>query len=82
MWGNVKRTGTLVAAKTYSFGNPNVSLNFASATTIPTDVTINLAAGTPSGFANAASRNYAITPSGGSDYSATVRLRYLDTETG
>jgi hypothetical protein len=82
VWGNVKRTGTLVAAKTYSFGNPNVSLNFASATTMPTDVTINLAAGTPSGFANAASRNYAITPSGGSDYSATVRLHYLDTELG
>ena len=58
VWGNVKRTGTLVTGKTYSFGNPNVSLSFASATTMPTDVTINLAAGTPSGFANAIGRNY------------------------
>ena len=82
VWGNVKRTGALATAKSYSFGNPNVSLNFTSATTMPTDVTINLAAGTPSGFANAVSRNYSITPSGGSDYSATVRLRYLDTELG
>ena len=80
VWGNVKRTGTLVTGKTYNFGNPNVSLNFASATPMPTDVTINLAAGTPSGFANAVSRNYAITPNGGSGYSATVRLHYLDSE--
>ena len=82
VWGNVKRTGTLLTGKYYSFGNPNVSLNFASATTMPTDVTINLAAGTPSGFANAISRNYAITQNGGSGYSATVRLHYLAGELG
>jgi hypothetical protein len=82
VWGNTMRTGTLVAAKTYSFGNPNISLNFASANTMPTDVTVHLAQGVPSGFANAASRAYTITPNGGSGYSATVRLRYLDAELG
>ena len=80
VWGNTKRTGALATAKTYGFGNPNVSLNFASVTTMPTDVAINLAAGTPAGFANAVSRNYTITPNGGSGYAATVRLHYLDSE--
>ena len=80
--GNVKRTGTLVTGKSYSFGNPDVLLNLTSVTTMPTDVTINLAAGTPSGFANAVRRNYAITPTGGSGYLATVRLHYRAEELG
>jgi hypothetical protein len=81
LWGNVKRTGTLVTGKAYSFGNPNVSLNFASGT-LPTEITVNLAAGTPAGFTNAVSRSYTLTPTGGSGYAATVRLRYKDVELG
>jgi hypothetical protein len=81
VWGNVKRAGTLVTGKTYSFGNPNVSLNFASGT-LPAEITINLASGAPAGFAKAVGRSYTITPNGGSGYSATVRLCYLDTELG
>jgi hypothetical protein len=81
VWGNTKRTGTLVAGETYSFGNSNVSLNFASGT-LPAEIAVNLASGKPAGFANAASRSYTITPTGGSDYAAAVRLRYLDAELG
>ena len=81
VWGNVKRTGTLVTGKSYSFGNPNVSLNFASATAMPTDITVNLTNAQPANFGGyAVNRSYAITPNGGSDYSATVRLHYLDSE--
>jgi hypothetical protein len=82
VWGNTRRTGTLTVGKVYAFGNPNISLNFASATTMPTDVTINLVAGPPVGFAGAVNRSYTITPNGGSNYSATVRLRYLAGELG
>ncbi len=76
VWGNMRRIGPLVTGTCYGFGNPNVSLNFASGT-LPSEITVNLVPGTPAGFANAVSRSYTITPSGGSDYSATVRLRYL-----
>lgn len=79
VWGNVKRTGALVTAKTYSFGNPNVSLTFASGT-LPTDVTMTIAQSQPSAFTYAITRSYSITPNGGSGYSATVRLHYLDGE--
>jgi spore coat protein U-like protein len=82
VWGSTRRAGTLTAGKVYTFGNPNISLNFASATTMPTDVTINLVAGPPVGFAGAVNRSYTITPNGGSNYSATVRLRYLAGELG
>ncbi|MBX7233026.1 MAG: hypothetical protein K1X65_01495 [Caldilineales bacterium] len=79
VWGNVKRTGTLVTTKTYSFGNPDVSLNFASGT-VPTDVTVNIAQSQPSAFTYAVTRSYTITPNGGSGYAATVRLHYLESE--
>ena len=81
VWGNTKRSGTLVTGKTYSFGNPNVSLNFASGTP-PAEITVNLASGAPAGFAKAVDRSYTIAPNGGSGYSATVRLCYRDTELG
>jgi MYXO-CTERM domain-containing protein len=49
---------------------------------MPTDVTISLVAGAPGGFARAVNRFYTITSNGGSNYSATVRLRYLAGELG
>ena len=79
--GNVTRSG-FSAGSTYNFGNPNVSLNFASGGTLPSSVTVNLAKSAPSGFSNAVQRTYTISQSGGSGFSATLRLHYLDSELG
>jgi hypothetical protein len=75
--GNVKRT-SFSADTAYSFGNSNVSLNFASGGTLPSDVTVNLAKTQPVTYA--VDRTYTITPTGGSGFSATLRLRYKDSE--
>jgi uncharacterized protein len=76
--GNVKR-GAFVAGTSYAFGNPNVSINFASGT-LPTDVTINLVKSAPVDFMTAINRTYTVTPTGGSGFSAALRLHYLDSE--
>ncbi|MBI5651851.1 MAG: hypothetical protein HZC40_15650 [Chloroflexi bacterium] len=79
--GNVSRSG-LVNATTYDFGNGNVELTFTSGTP-PTNVVVNLVKGTaPATLPDAVQRQYTITPTGGSGYAATVRLRYLETELG
>ena len=86
--GNTKRSGPFVAGTAYSFGNPDVTLTFidepasriASIDALPTEVIVNLTSGTPVGFPNAVSRAYTIAATGGSGYSATVRLHYLDSE--
>jgi len=79
--GNVTRAHAFTAGTAYSFGNPDVSLNFTAAGTQPSSVTINMAKTQPANFGNyAVNRNYTITPTGGSGYSATVRLHYLDAE--
>jgi uncharacterized Zn-binding protein involved in type VI secretion len=75
--GNVKRTSFSVGT-TYSFGNPNISLNFASGGTLPTEVTVNLAKTQPVTYA--VDRTYTINQTGGSGFSATLRLRYKDSE--
>jgi hypothetical protein len=76
--GSVKRTVT--PGKSYSFGSPYVTIYFSSTGTI-SDVTVNLAKATPDDFTNAVTRTYTITPTG-SGYTATLRLRYLDSELG
>jgi len=76
--GNVKRTG-IVNGTAYSFGDPLNTIRFDSGTA-PSDVTVNLVKSAPAGFSNSVSRTYTITPFGGSGYSATLRLRYLDSE--
>ena len=86
--GNTERNGPFVAGTIYSFGNSDVTLNFtdappsriASIDALPTEVIVNLTSGTPAGFSNAVSRTYTIVATGGSGYSATVRLHYLDSE--
>lgn len=85
--GNTKRSGTFVAGTPYSFGNQDVMLTFtepvariASIDALPTEVIVNLTSGAPAGFPNAVSRSYTIETEGGSGYSATVRLHYLDSE--
>jgi hypothetical protein len=82
--GNVKRTGTpLPLATNLTFGNPNNLVNFTAAGTQPNDVTFNLVKAAPSGgigFPNAVNRTYTITQNGGSGFSVTLQLHYLDGE--
>src|SRR6185503_11018557 len=82
--GNVKRLGFTGGGSALSFGNPFNSIGFAVGGTLPTDVTINLVKAAPvSGVAlpsPAVQRTYTITPTGGSGFSATLRLHYLDVE--
>ena len=82
--GNTKRSngGVLPTGTALTFGNPNVSINFASVTAL-TDVNINLVKSVPTGtgaFSTAVQRTYTITPTGGGTFSATLRLHYLDSE--
>ena len=78
--GSVRRLGPFAAGTTYSFGNPFVALTFASIGTLPSQVTVTLVKAAPSGLSPAIPRRYKITAGGGSSYSATLRLRYLDSE--
>lgn len=77
--GTVRRTSFTTGAP-YSFGNPDVSINFASATTLPTEVTVTLSKTRPPGFTYAISRTYSIAQTNGSNFLATLRLHYLDGE--
>ncbi len=78
--GNVKRSGFATGGAALSFGNPQNTIQFNTGTA-PVDVTGNLVRSTPAGFpANTVSRTYTITPTGGSAFTATLRLRYKDTE--
>jgi len=79
--GNVKVTG-LAFGSPSTYGNPFNQISFFGGT-LPTDVTVNLVKAKPSGaigFPNAVNRTYTITPNGGSGYTATLRLHYLDSE--
>ena len=78
--GNVKRLGFTGGGAALSFGNPFNSIAFAVGGTLPTDVTINLVKAAPGSFLTAVQRTYTITPTGGSGFSATLRLHYLDAE--
>jgi len=75
--GNIRITGLGFAAATY--GNPQNRISFAAGTP-PTEITVNLVKAAPPSFSNAVRRTYTITPNGGSNYSAAVRLHYLDSE--
>ncbi len=77
--GNVKRTGFTTGGVTLSFGNPLNTIQINSGTA-PADLTVNLVKLPPFGFSNCVSRTYTITANGGSGMSATMRLRYNDTE--
>jgi CSLREA domain-containing protein len=82
--GNVKRLGFTGGGAALSFGNPFNSIGFAVGGTLPTDVTINLVKAAPVSGVGLPSpvvqRTYTITPTGGSGFSATLRLHYLDAE--
>ncbi len=82
--GNVTRSHTFTSGTTYAFGNQFVSLNFTAAGTKPTTMNINLVKSVPTGanfgFPTAVQRTYTVTPTGGTGYSATLRLHYLNSE--
>lgn len=82
--GNVRRTHAFTTGTAYAFGNQFVSLNFTAAGTKPTAVNINLVKSVPTGanfgFPTAVQRTYTVTPTGGTGYSATLRLHYLNSE--
>ncbi|HEX8474132.1 MAG TPA: C25 family cysteine peptidase [Pyrinomonadaceae bacterium] len=79
--GNVRRTD--LGATPRQFGNPNNQISFTTGTP-PTEMTVNLVkskpTGTGFGFPNAVERTYTITPTGGANFLATLRLHYLDSE--
>jgi predicted outer membrane repeat protein len=82
VWGNTYREHAFTADTPYSFGNPNVSLNFGVTSTLPSNILVVLAHDVPSGYTYAISRVYTITVTGGGPYSATLRLHYQDSELG
>jgi hypothetical protein len=73
--GTVRRTD--VGVTTRAFGNPNVQITVSSGTP-PNPMDVALTKSTPASFTNAVTRRYVLTDAGG--LSATVRLRYLDSE--
>ena len=77
--GTVIRTGAFTGGTAYTFGNPFNQIS-VSGGVLPTPISVKLVKSAPAAKANAVTRTYTITPTGGSAYSATVQLHYLDTE--
>ena len=78
--GTVQRTGGPFGLISLTFGNPNNVITFTGAGTRPTTMTAVLAKAAPATYAAAVQRNFNISQSGGSLFTATVRLHYLDSE--
>jgi hypothetical protein len=76
--GAIRYTNVSACGGPIVFGSLFTTVQFTSGT-LPTDLTVNVALTTPSGFPNALIRAYTITPVGGSA-TATVRLHYTDAE--
>jgi hypothetical protein len=79
VWGRVARQHPFSPNTLYGFGSPFVSLNFTGGTP-PSAITLDLTRRMPLGIANTVRRAYAITPVGGSGYTARLRLHYRDGE--
>jgi len=77
--GNLRRTNLAACPGPIAFGNPFTTIAFDSGTP-PTEITVHTLLSPPLGFPNSVSRSYTITPVGGSNYVATLRLHYLDSE--
>lgn len=80
--GNVKRSHVFTTGTTYTFNNPNTSINFGTLATPPTELTVNLIKSAPGGLPNAVPRTYSITASGSPLFNATLRLHYKTSEGG
>ncbi len=80
VFGNIRRTNLAACpGGIVAFGNPFTTIQFTSGIP-PTEITVNVASVAPAGFPGATTRTYLITPVGGSGYTATLRLHYLDSE--
>jgi hypothetical protein len=86
--GNLQRLGFVTGicpgnsapcSNTLSLGNPNNQITITSGTA-PTSILVTLTKSAPANFATAVQRRYTITPDGGSELTATLRLHYLDSE--
>ena len=77
--GSIRRTNLSACGGAVAYGNPFTTISFTGGTP-PTDVIVKVTLGPPAGFPNAVQRTYQITPIGGSGYTATLRLHYLDSE--
>ncbi len=77
--GHTKRT-SFATGTPYSFGNGDVSVNFVSAATLPSEMTVTLVKTQPAGFPYAVNRTYSIDAVGADGFNATLRLRYQDSE--
>jgi len=81
--GNVRRAHAFNTGTNYAFNNANTLINFSSITNgASPSVVINLSKSAPAGLTTAVPRSYTITPTNISSYDATLRLGYLDSETG
>ena len=82
--GNVKRTGPFVTGTAYSFGNPFNSIAFTvrghQADRLHRKPAEGRFRNSPAFPGTSVSRTYAISASGGSGFSATLRLHYLTGE--
>ncbi|MBI5033884.1 MAG: hypothetical protein HZB51_25475 [Chloroflexi bacterium] len=81
VFGTVRRT-YFITGTSYCFGNQYVSISFASGTFTSPSIDVTLVKPKPAnaGFSNSVNRLYSIADSGISNFSATLRLRYLDSE--
>jgi len=84
--GNLERLGFVMGAcptapcsNTLSVGNPNNQITITSGTA-PTSILVTLAKSAPATYAAAVQRNYNIAETGGSGFTTTLRLHYLDSE--
>jgi hypothetical protein len=84
--GSLQRLGFVSGAcvsapcvNTLSVGNPNNQITITNGVA-PTSVLINLAKSAPETYGAAVQRNYTITETGGSGFTITLRLHYLDSE--
>jgi hypothetical protein len=77
--GNVRRTNIPNCTGPIAFGNVFTTIDFSGGTA-PNDVLVNITRSAPVGFPTAIGRSYMITPAGGSGWTATLRLHYLDSE--
>lgn len=79
--GTVIRSGALGNGTTYTFGNPSNQITAnggTGGTPRPTSVSVKLVKSAPSGKTGAVTRTYTVTPTGGTGYTTTLRLHYLD----
>ncbi len=84
--GNLERLGFVMGAcpaapcsNTLSVGNPNNQITITSGTA-PASILVTLAKSAPATYAAAVQRNYNIAETGGSGFTTTLRLHYLDSE--